>query len=137
MTSIIQNMTKKIFVAGIISFFLLSMAVPVMAQYGLQDAGSKAGYQDSDVYAFSGKVINMALSMLAVLFMGVMLYAGIRWMTSRGNEEYSKKAKTALEAGIIGLIIIIMAYAISTFVLDQLKVSGPQKSTDLIDVQFK
>lgn len=113
-------MKKKIFI-GALFLLLLVFAVPSLAaDYGLSDAGTKAGYQETNVFTFTGKVINMGLSLLAILFLGVMLYAGIRWMTARGNEEYSTKAKTALEAGIIGLIIVLSAYAITTFVMQRL-----------------
>ena len=49
-----------------------------------------------------------------------MTYAGVRWMTSRGNEELAAKAKHTLEAAVIGIIITVSAYAISNFVLSRL-----------------
>jgi hypothetical protein len=41
-------------------------------------------------------------------------------MTAAGNEEEVGKAKQILMAGIIGLIIIVSAYAIATFVVSSL-----------------
>jgi hypothetical protein len=38
------------------------------------------------------------------------------WMTSGGNEERVKKAKQILIAAIIGLVIILSAYAITNFI---------------------
>ncbi|MFA5061569.1 MAG: hypothetical protein WC526_00235 [Patescibacteria group bacterium] len=101
---------------------LFMFAVPALAQYGLGQTASKAGYQQSDVYTFVGQGINLFLALLAIVFLGIMFYTGFRWMTARGNEEYAKKAKNALEAGIIGLIIILAAYAISNFVISRLAV---------------
>jgi hypothetical protein len=44
-------------------------------------------------------------------------------MTAGGNEDNVKKAKRLLSQSIIGLIIIVTAYAISTFVISQLVVA--------------
>jgi len=41
-------------------------------------------------------------------------------MTSQGNEENVKKARELIGAGIVGLVIILSAYAISRFVLKSL-----------------
>jgi hypothetical protein len=40
---------------------------------------------------------------------------GFIWMTAGGNEEKVGKAKKMLVAGIIGLIIVVAAYAIARF----------------------
>ncbi len=49
-----------------------------------------------------------------------MLYGGIRWMTARGQPEYVEKGKNIIEAAIIGLVIMLASYAISTLVLNAL-----------------
>ena len=41
-------------------------------------------------------------------------------MTARGNDEFVGKAKNALTAASIGLVILISAYAITKFVMDRL-----------------
>lgn len=112
-----SNMFKKIFLF-IIPLLLLN-AAPALAQYGLDKTAPQAGYQQSDIYTFIGQGINLFLGLLAIVFLGIMLYAGFRWMTARGKEEYAGKAKNALEAGIIGLIIVVSAYAISNFVISR------------------
>lgn len=39
------------------------------------------------------------------------------WMTAAGNEEKAKKARQLIQAAIIGLIIVVGAYAITVFVM--------------------
>ena len=110
-------MKKKISYV-ILSIISLVFALPVLAQdYGLTSASQKAGYQQNNVFTITQQIVNGALALLGMAFLGVMLYAGLRWMTARGNEEYTNKAKNALEAGAIGLIIILSAYAIANFVM--------------------
>ncbi|MEK7084601.1 MAG: hypothetical protein AAB932_05185, partial [Patescibacteria group bacterium] len=52
----------------------------------------------------------------AVLFFGIMIYGGFLWMTAHGKEDQTKKALEAITAAIIGIIIVVSAYAITRFV---------------------
>lgn len=74
--------------------------------------------QDSGTYlsARIGLIIGAILSFIAVIFMILVIYAGILWMTARGNEQQVEKAKILLFQSIIGLIIILSAYIITNFV---------------------
>ena len=49
-----------------------------------------------------------------------MIYGGFIWMLARGNEEHIKKAKEIIEAAILGLVIIFLAYTVTNFVLGRL-----------------
>ena len=50
---------------------------------------------------------------IAVLFL---LVGGFQYISARGNEEATEKAKKTITGAVIGIIIIIMAYAIVTIV---------------------
>lgn len=63
-----------------------------------------------------GLIIGAVLSFIAVIFMILVIYAGILWMTARGNEQQVERAKTLLVQSIIGLIIVFSAYAITRFI---------------------
>lgn len=88
----------------------------------LDKAASTAGYDTKtiSVEPVIGLVIQIALSFLGVIFLILMIYGGFLWMTARGNEEEVKKAKNLIQAAIIGLIIVVSAYAISYFVIEAL-----------------
>lgn len=93
-------------------------------QNRLKDAGSAAGYAveggGSDVYTIVGRVIYIVLSVMGMIFLGYLLYAGYLWMTARGEQEQVIKAKDTIERNIIGLVIIFVAYAITRFVISKL-----------------
>ena len=63
-----------------------------------------------------GQIIGVVLAFLGVIFLVLMIYAGLTWMTARGNEQQVTKAKDLMRDAIIGLIIVLSAYAISAFV---------------------
>ncbi len=76
---------------------------------------------DSDSYnnflqTKTGQIIGIVLSFVGVLFLILMIYAGILWMTAQGNEQQVAKAKGLLINGTIGLIIVFAAYAITSFI---------------------
>ncbi|MDP3899983.1 MAG: hypothetical protein Q8Q23_02780 [bacterium] len=63
-------------------------------------------------------VINTFLGLLGVIFIILIIYAGFLWMTAGGNEDQVGKAKKWLTNSIIGIIIIVAAYAIAQFVIE-------------------
>ncbi|MDO8499848.1 MAG: hypothetical protein Q7S66_04275 [bacterium] len=63
-----------------------------------------------------GVVIGVALSGLGVVFFLIIFYAGFRWMTARGKSEVIDASKETLEQAVIGLVLVIAAYAIANFV---------------------
>jgi hypothetical protein len=67
-----------------------------------------------------GSIINVVLGFLGILLLVYLLYAGFLWMTAGGSEEKVDTAKTMIKNAIIGLIIIVAAFAISSFVLNSL-----------------
>jgi len=58
-------------------------------------------------------IIRNVLAVIGVLFIALMVYAGFLWMTAGGNEDNIDKAKGLIKAAIIGLFIIVSAYAIT------------------------
>lgn len=67
-----------------------------------------------------GKIIGALLSFVGVVFLVLMIYGGFTWMMARGNEQEVTKAKSLIEAAIIGLVIVLAAYAITGFISGQL-----------------
>ena len=92
---------------------------------GLQELGQASGYQTSGisettVSEIAGIAVKTFLSILGIIFIVLMLYGGYLWMTASGNEEQLTKAKELIQAAVIGLIIIVAAYAISFFIFNWL-----------------
>ena len=80
-----------------------------------------SGYQrDATPEYIIARVINIVLSIFGLLFMILIIYGGCTWMTARGEEQRATKAKETITAAVIGLIIVVAAYAISYFVVENL-----------------
>ena len=71
---------------------------------------------DQDVRDIVVIYIKYFLTFLGLIFTILVIWSGSRWMMSNGNEEEVKKAKSNLVASIIGMIIILSAYALTVFI---------------------
>lgn len=69
-------------------------------------------------------LIQVVLGFLGVIFLVLTISAGFKWMASNGNEDDIKKAKASLKNSIIGLLIVVAAYAITYSVLKYLPFSS-------------
>lgn len=78
---------------------------------GLQTEGAQA-----DISIIIGKIVGAGLAFIGVVFMILIIYGGILWMTARGNEQQVEKAKELIYSAVIGLVIVLSAYAITYYV---------------------
>lgn len=65
-------------------------------------------------------VIGVALSVLGVIFLALIIYAGFNYMTAGGDEGKVETAKHTIVRAVIGLVIILVSYAIVQFVIPNL-----------------
>lgn len=84
------------------------------------EAGFKTGTNETGVSTIVGRVINAATSLVGVIFVAQMVYAGYLWMTAAGESEQVKKAQQLIRRSIIGLAIILSAWAVTFAVLTRL-----------------
>jgi hypothetical protein len=73
-----------------------------------------------DLRTTIANTIRIIIGFLGIVAVVIILIGGFKWMTAGGNEDKIGEAKKLLVAGLIGLVIILMSYAIASFVLTQL-----------------
>ncbi len=124
---------KLIFPIFIFSLFLFNgnMALsenPADSGYGLN---TTAGHidpfedqvdeqEDNFLQTRTGQIVGFILSFVGVLFLILMIYAGLTWMTAGGNQEQVKKARSLMINATLGLIVVLGAYVITSFIGEQL-----------------
>ena len=114
-------------------FFLIILpaltvaALPVQAQTpadpwgGFEtEIGDEIGLGEEDPRVIVSRVINIALGFLGIIAVVIIILGGFKWMTAGGNEDKTAEAKKLITAGIIGLVIILAAWGIAKFVVNQL-----------------
>lgn len=114
-------MTKKTLAKlGAVALWALPLAAAAQTLDLGINYGSLTGLGTKDIRATIAAIINVALSLLGIVAVVIILAGGFTWMTAGGNEENVEKAKKMIFAGVIGLAIILSAYAIAKFVVDNL-----------------
>jgi 4-hydroxybenzoate polyprenyltransferase len=108
---------------GLLLFSKAALAYDFAASTGLDTTAKKTGHYSQRLFGAGttleggiSAILTVALSFLGVIFLLLMIFGGILWMTARGNEKNVDRAKTIIFDSIIGLVIIIAAYAITFFV---------------------
>ena len=80
----------------------------------------EAGLGTQSLSLVVSQIIKILLSFLGVIFIILIVYAGFVWMTSAGNDDKIRKAKATMAAAIVGLAVVLAAYIVTYFVIDQL-----------------
>ena len=123
---------KKFLVKNLLSFAMVALIlVPVLgiaqvnAQVNALDVGTNEVENsielgNKDPRETVGQIINVAMLFLGIIAVGIILVGGFKWMTAGGNEEKVGEAKKLMGSGVIGLVIVLAAWGIATFVLEQL-----------------
>ena len=74
-------------------------------------------FNTKDPAEIVGQVIKILLSLLGIVFLILLIYGGYIWMTDRGEEKQVTKARDIIRNAIIGLIVVLAAYAVTDFVM--------------------
>lgn len=111
----------------------LSFAAPALAQSDTITAeellsvgddgdtiGSVAGLGEEDLATVIARIIRAVLGFLGVVAVIIILWGGFLWMTSGGQDEKIRNARKLILMGIVGLAIVLAAYAIASFVITSL-----------------
>lgn len=91
------------------------------------------GLTNTDPRVVAANIIRVVLGFLGIIAVILVLYAGFVMMTSEGNEEKVNKSKDVLKAAVIGLIIILSAFGIVSFILGVL--TSDSSGTSSVDTQ--
>ena len=122
---------------GVGGTFLINPALAdtslVEGQTGLSEVGSVFGgtRAEQDPRALIANIISIALGFLAVIFLGIVVVAGFQYMTAGGNQEKTTKALALLKNAVIGLVIVLAAWALTRFTVVMLN-----RAARNMDTQF-
>ena len=116
------SLTAKVLLIVILILAVFLFAAPVLAvelDVGLE-YGVGTGLGTTDIRITAARLIRAALGLLGIIAVAIIVYAGFSYMTSAGNPEKVEKAKKILINAFIGLLIILSAFSIASFVINWL-----------------
>lgn len=107
-------------------FSLSSLLLPQKATFAQIEELEKVAEEvegigdETDISVLIGRIVKTVLGLMGLVAVVLIIVGGFQWMTSGGSEEKIKKAKQMMGAALIGLVIVVLAYAIASFVIEQL-----------------
>lgn len=110
---------------GLAAALVLPMAALAQGSLNANDLGvgaveSSIKLGSGDVRETAARIINVALGFLGIIAVVIVLLGGFKYMISGGNTDKTEEAKKLIVSGIIGLAIILSAWAITSFVISRL-----------------
>lgn len=89
---------------------------------GLSAAAKPSGYLggETNPVMIIGNVLNALLGFMGIVLVLYFLYGGFLYMTAAGDTKKVESAKDTIKNAVIGTIIIVTAFVLTTFVLDEL-----------------
>ena len=118
----LHKIAKFALIAGSVA----AMAMPVATSaVSFEDVGQTLTLGTADLKETVLNILNLVLGLLALIAVIMVIIGGFTWLTAGGNEEKVDKAKKIISAAVIGLIIVLLAWAVVIFVAGTTKnVSG-------------
>jgi hypothetical protein len=116
----------KKYITKIYSIILLTfvaLPVSVLAQANPRvNLGQSAPdiIKQNNINVFIGQIIQGVLGFLGIIFVILIIYAGFVLMTAGGDATKVTKAKGIISRAILGLVVVMLSYAISFYVISQL-----------------
>ena len=86
---------------------------------GFDKVNSKVN-ANTDLEGSIGTILMIVYSLIGIVAVVMIILGGVSYATSQGDPGKIKKGKDTILYGIIGLIIVLLAFAITQFVLNQL-----------------
>ena len=111
------NWTKRSWLTVLVTTLLLNFAYAnvTMAQLS-RPTGVPHTFSSLD--SAISTIFNVVILVAGIAFVVLFLVGGIQYLTASGNEEASGKARKLLLDAIIGLVIVLAAWAIGGWIIN-------------------
>ena len=115
--------TKKVSIALFVMLLTVTLlpigAAAATTNFGL-DYAANLGLQNTNPKNLIVNIIQVALGFLGLIAVIIIIVGGFYWMTAGGNDEKVTTGRKWIVNGIIGLVIILAAYGITSWVITTL-----------------
>ena len=111
---------KNVVLASVL-LMVFALALPALAtpiEHGMNYARNlELADTNQDPRDAAVNIVRYLMTFLGIIAVVVILIGGFYWLTAAGNEDKVATAKKTIIAGVIGLIVVLAAFAIVTFVI--------------------
>lgn len=134
-------MVNKIIATALVGIMMCACAITASPTLAQNPGGSQTdtfggsggitnplGSKDQTITDLLVKVINWMLGLVGFIALIALITGGARMIMDFGSEEQVKKGKTTIMWAVIGLLVVILSYAIINIVTSEI-LGAPSSST--------
>jgi len=117
--------------------YLAALAIPAFAvgtDYNVKTDTAKTGdYEEMTTLSLGsiiGWLVGLVFIIASVIFFFILVFGGIKWITSGGDEKKVAAARASITSALVGLAIVFAAWAIMTLL-------GKLLGFDIFNFTFK
>ena len=85
-----------------------------------------------------GRAVKYVVGFVGIIFLILILYAGFLWMTAGGSQEEVTKARAILKWSLIGVIVVLGAYAVTNYIVENMqRITSPNYNPYIPDIPIE
>lgn len=89
------------------------------ANFGAEQL-NEIGLGRKDPREIATRIIQIALGLLGIIAVAIIMYGGYVWMTAQGDADKVETAQKILRNGVVGLLIVLAAFGLATYIINRL-----------------
>jgi len=116
--------STRTIIQSVVTTALLAPSAALAASGSVRTPDKLRGTGFTDLSDAIAKIFNISITVAGVIFVLLFLFGGIQYLAAAGNEENTNKAKRLLIDAVVGLVIVVVSWAVGTYVLQLLGIGS-------------
>jgi cytochrome bd-type quinol oxidase subunit 2 len=105
-----MNSGTRTLTQGAFALIASGLAMPIV--YAQGGVPTDIELKQNDFRSAMVNILNYVLTFVGLIAVAMLIYGGFVYLTSSGNEEQTRKAKSIILYAIIGIIVIALSFVI-------------------------
>lgn len=97
--------------------FVLCASPTVSWALSVDNVGESIGLSAPDFSVLLINLVNWVLGLLGIIAVAMIILGGFQWLISGGNDESVATAKKTIGNAVVGIVIILLAWAVVHFTI--------------------
>lgn len=109
-----KGLRTKSVLSAIIAVCSFPLSVSALS---VGDVGGSIGLSSGNFSVILVNLINWVLGLLGIIAVAMIILGGFQWLISGGNDESVATAKKTIGNAVVGIVIILLAWAVVHFTI--------------------
>lgn len=96
------------------------VCINIFGSEDVDQIGDNIGLAGTSMPQIVGNIVKVILGLFGIVATVIIVTGGIKWMLSQGDTQKIDAAKKIMIAGVIGMVLVVSGYAITSFLVKSL-----------------